>query len=189
MIGSLKGKISDIRLDHIYVDVNNVGYKVFIPLGQKESFKKSDKVKLYIFENIKEDRHDLYGFLELMELELFDKLISVNGVGPKAAMTIMSVSGYKQIINAISSEDVTFFTAIPGIGKKVASKIILDLKSKITGLELGDVISSSNDAEDLIDALISLGYKKQDIVKFIPKIPEDLTSTQDRIRWLLKNVK
>ena len=186
MLGHLKGRIEEIRLDHIYIDVNNVGYKVFIPLGQKGHFIKGKTTKLYIFENIKEDRHDLYGFLKLMELELFEKLISVNGVGPKAGMNIMSVSSYK---NAISNEDVTFFTAIPGIGKKVASKIILDLKSKITGLEADDVISSSNDAEDLIDALVSLNYNKQDIVRFIPKIPEKITDTQDKIRWLLKNIK
>ena len=189
MIGHLRGKISEIRLDHIYVDVNDVGYKVFIPLGQKGHFEKGKNQKLFIFENIKEDRYDLYGFLELLELELFEKLISVNGVGPKAGMNIMSVSSYKNAINAISNENVSFFTAIPGIGKKVASKIILDLKSKITGLEADDVISSSNDAEDLIDAMVSLNYDKQSIVRLIPKIPADVTDTQEKIRWLLRNIK
>jgi Holliday junction DNA helicase RuvA len=188
MLGYLTGKIENINVDHIYLDVNGVGYKVFFPIGQKDNFKKAKEAKLYIYENIREDRYDLYGFLKIEELGLFEKLISVNGVGPKAGMTIMSVDNYQNIINAISGENISFFTAISGIGKKVASKIILDLKSKLSGVDVSDIVSMSKDAEDIVDAMEALGYKKSDIGKIIGKIPQELKSTQEKIRWMLKNI-
>ena len=190
MLGFLKGKIDTARWGIIFLDVNDVGYKINIPPQIKIPEPIVGKVvKLYIHQHIREDADDLYGFLSYQELELFEKLISVSGIGPKAGMAIMSVSEPEKIIAAISSEDIGFFTAIPGIGKKVATKIILDLKSKIAGTDIENILSSSRDAGDVVDAMMSLGYKKQDILPLITKIPADLSTSQEKVKWLLKNLK
>jgi Holliday junction DNA helicase RuvA len=121
------------------------------------------------------------------ELELFEKLLSVNGVGPKAAMTIISMAPAEKIIEAIITEDSSFFQSASGIGKKVAIKIILDLKSKISDQKYsGNIGGSSN--EDVYNGLETLGYKKVEIDKIIGKLPKDLILPEDKIRWMLKNL-
>ncbi len=190
MIGFLKGKIDMTRPGVIFLAVDGVGYKVNVSPQIKIAEPMAGKVvKLFIHQHIREDADDLYGFLSYQELELFQKLISVSGIGPKAGMTIMSVTESEKIIAAISSENVGFFTAIPGIGKKVATKIILELKSKIVGTEADNILLSSRDASDVVDAMLSLGYKKQDILPLIPKIPAELKSSQEKVRWLLRNLR
>lgn len=190
MISYLKGKIVVEKPGFIIIDVGGVGYKVF--MGQSGSPKvlesKSQDQEFFVYHNIREDISDLYGFKTFEELELFEKLISVNGVGPKAGMQIMAAAGPDKIVSAITSEDLNFFTAVPGIGKKVAAKIILDLKSKISGLDGSGVLSQTDGGDEVVEALISLGYKKPEIIKVLPKIPADITDSEGKIRWLLKNL-
>lgn len=189
MIGFLRGEIEDCRYGVIYLNVNNVGYKVnIVPDIKIDEPMVGKKAKVYIHEQIREDAHELYGFLNLQELELFTNLISVNGVGPKAGMQIMSVSDTEKIISAITNEDLSFFTAISGIGKKVAAKIILDLKSKISGLDGSGVIGQTDAGDELLEAMASLGYKKAEVIKILPKVPAEFLTTEDKIRWLLKNL-
>lgn len=186
MISFLKGEILNTKIGEIILEVNDVGYRLSINrdlavrIGEQKSF--------FIHQHIREDTDDLYGFETIEELNLFEKLISVSGIGPKAGMTIMSISGPGKIIAAISSEDIGFFTAIPGIGKKVATKIILELKSKIAGTDIENILSSSRDASNVVDAMMSLGYKKQDILPLITKIPADIKTSQEKVRWLLKSL-
>lgn len=184
MIAFLSGKIVLQRPGFIILNVNNVGYKVSVSnlsIADKES------VELFIHEHIREENDDLYGFTDYAELELFVKLISVNGVGPKAGMAIMTVSAPERIIEAIVNEDVSFFQAVPGIGKKVAAKIILELKSKISGMENLNILGKMEESDELIDAMTSLGYKKSEIGSLISKIPANL-SIEEKIRWCLKNI-
>lgn len=189
MIGFLKGKIDTCRFGLIYLDVNGVGYKINIPPQIKISEPAVGKnIKLYIYENIREDAYDLYGFLEYFELELFQKLLSVNGVGPRAAMAIMSASESDKIIQAIEGDDLTFFVSIPGIGKKVAAKIILDLKSKISLSQSESILGKSGESDNIVEALVSLGYQKVEIQKVIHKMPKDLSDDQAQIRWCLKEL-
>lgn len=189
MIGFLRGKIDTFRFGLIYLDVNNVGYKVFVSPQIKIAEPALGKnIKLYIYENIRDDCYDFYGFLEFYELELFQKLISVNGVGPKAAMNIMSVAESEKIIEAIETEDISFFVAIPGIGKKAATKIILDLKSKISLDASAKIIGKLEESDGIIEALISLGYQKAEIQKIVHKMPKDLEDDQAKIRWALKEL-
>ena len=189
MIGFLKGKIDTCRFGLIYLDVNGVGYKIHVPPQIKISEPAVGKnIKLYIHENIREDAYDLYGFLEYFELELFQKLLTVNGVGPRAAMAIMSSSSSNKIVQAIEGDDLTFFVSIPGIGKKVATKIVLDLKSKISLSQSAGILGKSGEADNITEALVSLGYQKIEVQKVLHKMPKDLKDDQEKIRWALKEL-
>lgn len=189
MISFLKGKIDIFRYGTILLDVNCVGYRVIVSPQIKISEPAVGKnIKLYIHENIREDAYDLYGFLDYFELELFQKLISVNGVGPKAAMNIMSVAEAEKIVGAIEEENISFFVAIPGIGKKAATKIILDLKSKISLDASAKIIGKSEGSDNTVEALISLGYQKAEAQKVLHKLPKELKEDQEKIRWALKEL-
>jgi len=190
MISYLRGKIKLARFGLVIIDVNGVGYKVCVPpqIGLPENIVDTQKeCELFIHHHIKEDASDLYGFLTFQELELFEKLLSVNGVGPKAAMTIISMASTEKIIEAITIEDSNFFQSASGIGKKVAIKIILDLKSKISNLKYSGNINGGQH-EDIYDGLETLGYKKVEIDKIINKLPKELKTSEDKIRWMLKNL-
>ncbi len=191
MISYLKGRVVLFKWGLIILETRGVGYKVFVnpQIKIKNNIVDTrEDVELYIYEHIREDADDFYGFLSYQELELFEKLISVNGVGPKAGLNIMSYAGTDKILHAIISDDMSFFTAISGIGKKVAAKIILDLKSKISSDKSINVIGKIDEADDLMDAMQSLGYKKSEIQGLVSKIPSDIISTEERVRWCLKNL-
>jgi len=191
MISYLKGKVKLARFGLIILDINGVGYKVVVnpQIAIPENIVDSqDDIELFIHEHLREDADDLYGFLEYQELELFQRLISVNGVGPKAALNIMSAADSGKIITAIQNEDMTFFVSISGIGKKAAAKIILDLKTKISGINASNIITLSNNSDDVSDALVSLGYKRADISQMILQIPESEKTSENKIKWLLKHM-
>jgi Holliday junction DNA helicase RuvA len=188
MIAYLSGRVILERCGFIILDVNGIGYKVFVPINlniPSDSIECDKKIKLFIHQHLREDSSDLYGFLEFQELEIFQKLISVNGVGPKVGLAIISVAESKKIYQAIEGEDLTFFSSIPGIGKKVAAKIILELKSKIISV---NGITGNSSSDELFEALASLGFNRSDVMKIIPKIPPEISDIEDRIRWILKNL-
>ena len=191
MIGYLRGKIINARWGKLIVDVGGVGYLVSVDPQIKipdDCVATKYEVELYIHEHIREDAHDLYGFLDYQSLETFRRLVSVSGVGPKAGMNIIVAADTLKIYKAIENSDVSFFTAISGIGKKVAAKIILELKSKMTDSDSSDLISGSEGSNDVIEAMASLGYKKSDIGKFVSQIPAEIITTEEKVRWLLKNM-
>lgn len=186
MIAYLKGKIIISRPGFVVLDVVGIGYKIAVS-PQINFLENKKEYELFIHHHIKEDASDLYGFEKFEELELFEKLLSVNGVGPKAAMTIISMAPAERIIDAIISEDSNFFQSAPGIGKKVAIKIILDLKSKISDQKYtGNIGDGAH--QDIYDGLEMLGYKKQEIDKIIGKLPKDLKSSEEKIRWCLRHL-
>ena len=186
MISYVRGKVILERSAFLIINVGGVGYKVFII--PKTNIKIGDSIKVYTYEHIREDINNLYGFETYEELEMFEKLLSVNGIGPKAAVTIMSLAPVGKIIEAITAEDSSFFLTAPGIGKKVAIKIIVDLKSKVSGIELSTAISSGRVKEEVIDGLLALGYKKTEIDKVISKLPKETKKSEEQIRWCLKNL-
>lgn len=187
MISYLSGKVVLQKAGFIILETGGVGYKVFVADSDKQ--KEKSQIELFIHHHTREDAEVLYGFDSYEGLEIFEQLISVNGVGPKVAMAIMRDAKADKIISAILRSDVSFFQAISGIGKKVAAKIILDLKSKISGLESGNIIECLGKNDEVVEALLSLGYKENEIIKIIPKIPADCISSEDKIRWLIKNIK
>ncbi|MDH4359020.1 MAG: Holliday junction branch migration protein RuvA [Candidatus Berkelbacteria bacterium] len=181
MIAFLEGKIVDHGPSYLVVKTGGVGYKIFVCpdlLGEKE-------IKLYIHHYIREDVSALYGFKTKEELEIFELLLSVSGVGPKAALAIVAGLGAKKTISAISSGEATLFKTIPGIGNKVAAKIIVELKSRITG----DALSSLLPEEDeTVEALMALGYKKQEIIPHLKEVPSNLKTIQEKIKFVLRSI-
>jgi Holliday junction DNA helicase RuvA len=191
MISYLKGKVVLFKFNILILDVNSVGYKIMVnpAIDLPHNITQNNaEIELFTHQHIREDSSDLYGFLSYKELELFELLISVNGVGPKAGLNIMNSSTPERIIQAISSDDLAFFTSISGIGKKVSAKIILDLKSKISGDKSVSGILKTDEADDVAEALITLGYKKAELQGIIQKIPADLTSLEKKVTWCLKNL-
>ncbi len=186
MISYLKGKIIASRTGFLIIETAWVGYGVNVDAAIVK--KNGEKYELFIHEHIREDCHDLYGFPTFEELELFERLISVNGVGPKAGLNIMSAGKPDKIISAIISDNLGFFTAISGIGKKVAAKIILDLKSKLSGDRNINILAGDADSESLVDTLTQLGYKRSEISAIITKMPDNIKTLEDKVRWCLKNL-
>lgn len=183
MIAFLSGKLILEKSGFIIIDVNGIGYKV----QTTAKIDDDKKCELFIHEHIREDCDDLYGFKTYEELMLFGKLISVSGVGPKAGLSIMASATSEQIVSAIGSEDVSFFLAVSGIGKKVAAKIIIDLKSKLSDISGSSVFGKMNDSDEVVEALASLGYKRHEVTKHLHSVPAEIKTSEEKIRWILQH--
>lgn len=177
------GKLSVKKIDYVALDINGLAYKIYISLKTFEKMSNIESTeKLYIHTNVKEDNISLYGFKTQNERELFKALISVNGVGPKLAIAILSTFNTKEIVDIILENEPKIFIKVPGLGIKKAQKIILDLKDKVTKLEFSEIINENSNTlngnntssseillmkEDLKLALESLGYADTDVSKWI----------------------
>ena len=169
MIGFLIGKVIHTQNGSIILNVSGVGYQVSVVKNIPAS---SQKVGLFIHTHAKEDDISLFGFQSQAELDLFKNLISVSGVGPKIALTILSSGTEKDIVSAIKNSSVDFFSAVPGIGKKTAQKLIIDLRSKLEE-SLVDLSTLDQDSS-LVEGLVGLGFAKQEIQRIAPKIKPNL---------------
>ncbi len=185
MIARLRGTISEIDLNCIILDVDDVGYKVYVPKDILSKLKNS-KITLYTHQHIRENLQELYGFAEISTLKMFEALISVSGVGPKGALGILSHSDAEKIQQAIKTENPSIFIGVPSIGKKMASKIILELKNKLTGEELSATLPKNLD--EASEALEGLGYSKIEIAKVFSEIPKNITDSNKQTEWALKKL-
>ena len=175
MIGFLRGKVHAFAKDYVLLDVNGVGYRV--NFYHPDYLKKDEEVIIYTYQNVSENDMSLYGFRSLDEYDLFIKLISVKGLGPKMASNMLAVYDADRIIEAIEKEDVAFMKSLPGVGNKTASQIILDLRGKLTKQD--DDNSSSDKFEGVIEALKVLGYKANEIKIVLKQIAnEDMTEEE-----------
>lgn len=145
--------------------------------------------ELYIYHHIREDADDLYGLDTPEELQMFELLVSVSGVGPKMAMNILSTYDTAKINQIIINSDAGSLTAVSGVGKKLSMKMILDLKSKLDSGAINSFSDFDSSSQEVADALESLGYKRYEISQYLAKIPQELTTTQDKVKWILKNIK
>lgn len=159
---------------------NGVGYGVRLTSSSKSKIQNLKTVELFVHSHIKEDAFDLYGFLTEEERNLFLKLIEVDGVGPKTALNIMD-RGVNEIVGAVQSADVTFFTAVPRVGKKSAQKIIIELKGKLGGQELS-LVEPVGKAKEVVEALTSLGFSETES----KKIAEDMDLENMRVEDAVK---
>lgn len=184
MIGYLEGTIKYSKPGKIVLFANGIGFTVSLP--NNLNYQEKQKVELFIHTHIREDDLSLFGFEQAKDLEIFELLLTVSGVGPKIALTMLSSSTEEKIKKAISESNLAFFSSIPGIGKKTAQKIILDLKSKIDKVQVN--MNNLEGKSDLIDSLISLGYQKTEIASIYPKIDSDL-SLGDQVKFALKLLK
>lgn len=166
MIAVLRGRIIQKCLDSIVLDVGGVGYQVFLPLTTYSELPKVDnETRLQIYTHVREDAIVLFGFLTERERGMFIDLIAISGVGPKAAMAILSGVSTTELENAILAGDPGRLTAVPGIGKKTADRIVLELKGKIEKrLKVEGIPRSDKDSlliSDVTEALVNLGYHRQ----------------------------
>lgn len=165
MIGFLSGIVKSLKNGQIIIDVNGVGYQVNI--GSLRGLSSQEKIELYVHTHVREDAITLYGFKDESSLDLFEKLLAVSGIGPKSALSIVTSGPVESIKSAIENTNLNFFTSIPGIGKKGAQKIIIELKSKI-GREVDFKDLEGN--TDLKEALVQLGFKNNEIIAVVPSI-------------------
>lgn len=166
MIGSLRGIVLARRPDNVIIDVNGVGYQVQLPLNVLADLPEEGKeVFLHIYTHVREDALQLFGFTSEDEKKIFMVLLGISGIGPKMALNILSGLSYEEFLNAIDTEDIAMLCRIPGLGKKTAQRLILELREKLpssTGIK--DRIF-----EDTLSALINLGYKRNIAQEFLEK--------------------
>ena len=179
MIGFVRGIIHAFGMDYVLVDVNGIGYR--ISFHHPETLSVGKEMTIYTYQNVREDEISLYGFLSLEEHDLFVKLISVKGLGPKIASGILSKSSVDSIISAIENGDVDFIRRMPGVGKKTASQIILDLKGKLVETEQID----DEKLNDVYEVLKQFGYRQPEIKPVLKKLEKENGSTDELIKKAL----
>ncbi len=197
MIGHLNGKIISKNPPEVLLEVGGIGYEVLCPMStfyQLDNL--SEDVLLFTHLSIKEDGHTLFGFITKDEKNVFRELIRVNGVGPKVALAILSNLSVNSLVQCISTEDADLLAKTPGIGKKTALKLIVELQDRLSKLELiGSSLepskelkqSSNPNTRQAIEALQSLGFKAKEANKMVLKIDDQDLSTEQIIRLALQN--
>jgi len=193
MIAFLVGKVTEQLNDMVGLNVNGVGYGLWVVQEDWQHLAPGAEVKLYVYEYIREQAHDLYGFTSLSTKKLFEQLLSVNGVGPKMALAVLSVGTVDEVRQAIAEGNIKFIQAASGVGKKVAERIVVDLKDKVG---LGDNPQATTflgkpsigKFDEALEALVSLGFTNQHAVEALADIDHKL-STEERVRLALKGKK
>jgi Holliday junction DNA helicase RuvA len=190
MITTLSGIISEKLLDVVVLDIRGIGYGVYMTLDDQGHVNTGQNAKLYIYEHIREQSHDLFGFLSLDTKSLFEQLLGVNGVGPKMALNVLSIGSSGEVRQAIASGDTKSIQRANGVGKRVAERIVVDLKDKVgligVDLQTTGLLQGSNMPiqDEAIEALIALGYSLADASVALQKIATDLP-TEERIKQAL----
>lgn len=191
MIAMLTGVVAEKPIDQIVLDVNGVGYGLLVTNEDFGRLTTGERAKLYVHEHIREMSHDLFGFTTLDTKQLFEQLLDVNGVGPKMALSVLNIGNSTQVRTAIAGGDVKSIQKASGVGKRVAERIVVELKDKVglTGIDLAStgMLQSENllRQDDAVEALVALGYTPQDAAVALQKINPTLP-TEERIRQALK---
>ncbi|POY81100.1 Holliday junction branch migration protein RuvA [Pseudomonas amygdali pv. morsprunorum] len=201
MIGRLRGSLAEKQPPHLVLDVNGVGYELEVPMTTLYRLPHvGETVTLHTHLVVREDAHLLYGFYGKRERELFRELIRLNGVGPKLALALMSGLEVDELVRCVQAQDTSALTRIPGVGKKTAERLLVELKDRFKAWEslpgtFTLVSNGPNQAEpvasaesDAVSALISLGYKPQEASKAVSAIKEKDLSSADLIRRALKGM-
>ncbi|MEO5627370.1 MAG: Holliday junction branch migration protein RuvA [Candidatus Saccharimonadales bacterium] len=190
MIATLEGTVSEKLLDTVVLNIGGVGYGVLVPAEDYGKLAVGGAAKLYIYEHIREAAHDLYGFCALDTKALFELLLSVNGIGPRMALNMLSIGSGREVKQAIASGDTKFIQAANGVGKRVAERVVVDLKDKVglVGVNLDSTGLLQSDSrllqDEAVEGLMSLGYTAPDAARALDGISNDL-STEDRIKKAL----
>ena len=200
MLYHVEGTVTDIEANLVVVDCHGVGFALNASLNTIAAVRVGEQSKLYIYESVREDAFDLFGFASKEEKRCFEMLIAISGVGPKAAISILSANTPTSLALAVLNDDIKALSNAPGIGKKIAQRIILELKDKISkeagGLDLGGSVSAPATApaadnparQDAIAALAVLGYSMPEINRAIQSIPIDGLSTEQIVKAVLRQM-
>ena len=190
MIAHVIGKVAEKFGNSVIVDVNGIGYEVQVALGDYEQALLDEQMKFYTYHHIREQSQDLFGFSSLAAKKLFELLISVQGVGPKAALAILSLGESEVVRNAIANQDASFVSRASGVGKKTADRVIVDLADKV-GMPLRydndttGVSQTISHTDEALEALMALGYTLADASKALEGVSTEL-STAQRVTEALK---
>lgn len=190
MIAHVFGIVAEKFNTSVIVDVHGVGYEVSVAAGDYERALLNEEVKLYTYHHIREQAQELYGFTSLAAKKLFEMLITVQGVGPKAALAILSLGESEVVRNAVARGDAAFITKATGVGKRIAERVVVDLQDKV-GLPLRSDVSPTGSSTQLahtdeaLEALMALGYTLNDASRALEGVPANL-STAERVTQALK---
>ena len=198
MISFIKGELVSVKEDKIIVEAGGIGYNIFVPTSLLPNLPQTgSEVKIYTYLNVREDAMNLFGFLNEDDLDMYKMLLGVNGVGPKAALGVLSNISANDLRIAIVSDDAKTIAKAPGLGNKTAQKIILELKSKID-LEatLGNIESDASipaninddDRNEAVQALTALGYSASESMKAVRNVPMDVKGADAILKQALKNL-
>ena len=188
MIAKLNGILSEKTPPQVVIDCNGVGYEVEVPMSTFYNLPEIGvKVQLLTYMVVREDAQLLYGFGSEQEKSTFKQLLKVNGIGAKSALSILSGVSIDDLIEAVSSQDVAMLVRVPGVGKKTAERLLLELKDKfsVNGVSSVGVAQPKSTASDILNALIALGYHDKEALSAIKLLPKDL-SVAEGIRHSLK---
>lgn len=190
MIAHIKGQIAEKFESSVIVDVHGVGYELTITAPDFDKVSLNDEVKFYTYHSIRENSEELYGFLSLAAKKLFELLISVQGIGPKAGISILSLAAPEEVRNAIANADAAFVSKASGVGKKSAERVIVDLRDKVgipSRYGATEIVqkSTQNEPDEALDALIALGFPLKEATAALEGIDPAL-SLEDRIKMALK---
>ncbi|WP_434511697.1 Holliday junction branch migration protein RuvA [Desulfitobacterium sp. AusDCA] len=188
MIGMLRGRVWEIQTDKLVLDVQGTGYLLAVPYGFLSKLRTGQEIVVYTQVILREEELSLYGFSSLAEKEMFLQMLSVSGIGPKAALSILSTLGSAQAQSAIAGENLTVLTKVPGIGKKTAQRLVLELREKIKGkTEIGDssaVFAGSGVQSEALETMLALGFSLEEGKKALAQI-----NTKDRELTVEEQVK
>jgi len=196
MIGQIKGQIISKNPPEVLLEVGGIGYELLCPMSTFYQLdNSSEDTLLYTHLSIKEDSHTLFGFISKDEKNMFRELIRVNGVGPKVALAILSHLSVSSLVDCIMSEDADLLAKTPGIGKKTALKLIVELQDRLDKVELANASTSTighktsynPNAKQALAALQSLGFKTKEANKMVSKIEDKDLTTEQLIRLALQN--
>ncbi|MEK9175600.1 MAG: Holliday junction branch migration protein RuvA [Patescibacteria group bacterium] len=186
MIGHIEGKIIFKGERHVVVNANGVGYKIFLPLSALKTSVIGNTGSFWTHLHVREDAMDLFGFLHPSELEFFEMLIGISGIGPRSALGVMALAPVDTIKKAIAAGDTSYLTKVSGIGRKTAEKIVLELKEK---MGFGKTAYGGEDLQydtDILDALVALGYSMMQARDVLGHIPASLQGREARLKEALK---
>lgn len=182
MYGYIRGEITEIDSNYIVLENNNIGYVIYVP--NPYSYQLNKEYQIFIYTKVAEDEYTLYGFKTRDDKELFLKLISVKGLGPKMALPILATGTIESIADAIENNNLNYLKKFPKIGDKVAKQMVLDLKGKLNTINTG-LFAKEDLSNELYEVLVGLGYKQADIKRVLNKIDAKL-SLEEQVKEALK---
>ncbi len=187
MIGSLRGIVQDININNLLLDVGGVGYLVYAPVHTVAEAKLGKELFVHTYLAVRETALDLYGFATADEQRFFEMLIGISGVGPKSALSILSLADVPTLQNAIAQNNIDYLTKVSGIGKKLAQKIVLELKDKVGDVTVAGSSANQDDAS-VIEALEAMGYKQSEAREAVKQLPTKVKGLNARVAAALKSM-
>jgi Holliday junction DNA helicase RuvA len=186
MIAHLAGTVLATHPGFLILDVGGVGYRVHVTERARTGVTTHDEVSLFIHTAVREDSLNLFGFPSYEELELFELLIGISGIGPRSALGIIGLESIETLVSAIAAGDVAYLTKVSGVGKKSAEKIVLELQDKVAALPRAERRAIHDGEEDILEALRALGYRADEAREALRRVPDEVVDQGARIKDALR---